>query len=256
MLRWRFATAVILAPAVLGAILLGRWTVLPLVLIVSALAAYELSRALDPLPFPAALGVVILPVLLAVPWGPTGAVAGVMLSLPWILVWLAFCPDLRDLKALAALLLGTVWIGAALAHVTLLMELPDGRLPVLVAVVGPWISDSGGYFAGRLFGRHQLFPSLSPNKTVEGGIGALLLTVLIIGGVAYVFFDMSALQALMFSTVVGVMSQAGDLFESLLKRILDLKDLGRVLPGHGGMLDRIDSLLFTAPAVYYMLLLI
>jgi phosphatidate cytidylyltransferase len=123
-------------------------------------------------------------------------------------------------------------------------------------VVGPWISDSGAYFAGHLFGRRLLFPSLSPNKTVEGSLGGLLLTILVVGFVSYQFLDFSLAKAAVIGAGVSIFSQSGDLFESMLKRILDVKDLGRLLPGHGGILDRIDSLLFTAPAVYYISLLV
>jgi phosphatidate cytidylyltransferase len=123
-------------------------------------------------------------------------------------------------------------------------------------VVGPWISDSGAYFAGHLLGRRLLFPSLSPNKTVEGSLGGLLLTTLVVGFVSYQFLGFSLAKAAVIGAGVSIFSQGGDLFESMLKRILDVKDLGRFLPGHGGILDRIDSLLFTAPAVYYISLLV
>jgi phosphatidate cytidylyltransferase len=122
--------------------------------------------------------------------------------------------------------------------------------------VGPWISDSGAYFAGRFFGRHLLFPSLSPNKTIEGSLGGLILTVLVIGAISYQFLNFSLAKAVVIGAGVSFFSQSGDLFESALKRILDVKDLGHLLPGHGGILDRIDSLLFTAPAVYYISLLV
>ena len=102
----------------------------------------------------------------------------------------------------------------------------------------------------------MLFPSLSPNKTVEGSVGGLLLTVVVVGFVSYQFLEFSLAKAAVIGAGVSIFSQSGDLFESTLKRILDVKDLGHFLPGHGGMLDRIDSLLFTAPAVYYISLLV
>src|SRR5215203_4041572 len=227
MLRWRAATALVLAPVALGAIILGKWAVLVVVLLVVAVAAYELSRALEPLPFVAALGAGALPVLLAIPYGPTGILAGALLGLPWALLWLAGKPEIRTLKAVLAVLL-----------------------------MAPWVGDSGAYFTGRFFGRHLLFPSLSPNKTVEGGIGGLLCTMLVVGVVSYQFLDFTLAKAAVIGAGVSIFSQGGDLFESTLKRILDVKDLGHFLPGHGGILDRVDSLLFTAPAVYYISLLV
>ena len=252
MLRWRTLTALILAPIVLGAILYGGWAILVVILLVVARAAQELARALKPLPFRAAFGAGAFPVLLSIPFGATGALAGVVLSLPWALLWLAVQPEARTLRALLALLLMALWVGVPMAHLGLIEdELADGTYLILVAVVGPWISDSGAYFAGRFFGRHPLFPNLSPKKTIEGGIGGALLTTVAVGYFTYVFLGFGPVVAALWGVAISILSQAGDLFESILKRILDLKDLGRALPGHGGILDRIDSLLFTAPAVYY-----
>jgi phosphatidate cytidylyltransferase len=256
MLRWRSATALVLAPIALGAIALGRWAVFALVFLVIGVAAYELSQALKPLPFLAALGAGSFPVVLSIPYGLAGILAGALLSLPWALFWLAGKPDIRTLRAVLAVLLMALWVGAPLAHLGLFPRSRYGVILILIAVVGPWISDSGAYFGGRLFGRHLLFPSLSPNKTVEGSLGGLLSTVLIIGFVSYEFLDFTLAKAAVIGAGVSIFSQSGDLFESSLKRILDVKDLGYFLPGHGGILDRVDSLLFTAPAVYYLFLLV
>jgi phosphatidate cytidylyltransferase len=256
MLWWRTATALVLAPVALGAILVGKWAVLALVCVVVGVAAYELSRALKPLPFAAALGAGALPILLSIPYGRTGILAGAMLSLPWALLWLAGKPEIRTLRAVLAVLLMALWVGVPLAHLGLFPRSRYGEILVLIAVVGPWVSDSGAYFAGHLFGRRLLFPSLSPNKTVEGSLGGLLLTTLVVGFVSYQFLEFSLAKAAVIGAGVSIFSQSGDLFESMLKRILDVKDLGHFLPGHGGVLDRIDSLLFTAPAVYYISLLV
>ena len=255
MLRWRAATALVLAPVALGAIALGKWAVLVLVLLVMAAAAYELSRALEPLPFVAALGAGAVPILLAIPYGPTGILAGALLALPWALLWFAGRPETRTLRAVLAVLLMALWVGAPLAHLGLFPRSRYGVILILIAVVGPWISDAGAYFAGRFFGRRLLFPNLSPNKTVEGAIGGLLATTAAVGYFAYEFLSFGAVEAALWGAAISTISQAGDLFESILKRLLDLKDLGRALPGHGGILDRIDSLLFTAPAVYYVYVL-
>ena len=252
MLRWRTATALVLAPIALGAIWLGSFAVLALIFLVTGLAAYELSRALNPLPFIAALGAGCLPILLSIPYDLSGILAGAVLALPWALFWLAGKPEARTLRAVLAILLMALWVGAPLAHLELIANTKD-RVPLaLIAVVGPWISDSGAYFAGRLFGRHPAFPSLSPNKTIEGSIGGLLVTMLVVGWISVTFLDLPLLQAAVMGAAISVFSQSGDLFESILKRILDIKDLGKFLPGHGGILDRVDSLLFTAPAVYYI----
>jgi phosphatidate cytidylyltransferase len=255
-LRWRAATALVLAPIALASIAIGKWAMITLLLVVIAGAAYELSRALEPLPFVAALGAGALPLLLSIPYHETGLLAGAVVSLPWALIWLAARPETRTLRAVLAVLLMSLWVGVPLAHVGLFPRSRYGVVLILIAVVGPWISDSGAYFAGRVFGRNLLFPTLSPNKTVEGSVGGLLLTVLIVAPLAYQLLDFTIAKALVMGAGVSVSSQCGDLFESSLKRILDVKDLGNFLPGHGGILDRVDSLLFTAPAVYYISLLV
>jgi phosphatidate cytidylyltransferase len=252
MLRWRLITAVFLTPAVLGAILLGGWTIVAVVLVVIACAAYELARALKPLPFLAAFGAGALPVLLSIPYGTDGILAGAIASLPWALVWLVSQPGARTLRAVLALLLMAVWVGTPMAYLGLLEGLPVGTSLVLVSVIGPWISDAGAYFAGRFFGRYKLFPTLSPKKTYEGALGGILMTVVAIASFAPGLLGLNLVEAVLLGVAVSASSQAGDLFESVLKRLLELKDLGRVLPGHGGILDRIDSLLFTAPVVYYL----
>ena len=256
MLRWRAATALVLAPIALASIALGKWAILLVLFVVIAGAAFELSRALEPLPFLAAFGAGALPLLLSIPFHITGLLAGAVAALPWSLFWLAARPETRTLRAVLAVLLMSLWVGAPLAHLGLFPHTRYGVVLILIAVVGPWISDAGAYFAGRFFGRHLLFPSLSPKKTVEGGLGGLLLTMLVVAPVAYAFLDFSLAEGLLIGAVVSVASQCGDLFESSLKRILDVKDLGNFLPGHGGVLDRVDSLLFTAPAVYYISLLV
>jgi phosphatidate cytidylyltransferase len=256
MLRWRAATALVLAPIALASIALGKWAILLVLLVVIAGAAYELARALEPLPFLAAFGAGALPLLLSIPFHETGILAGAIAAMPWALLWLAAKPETRTLRSVLAVLLMSLWVGAPLAHLGLFPDTRYGVVLILIAVVGPWISDSGAYFAGRLFGRHLLFPSLSPKKTVEGGIGGLLVTMVVVAPVAYVLLDFSLIEGLLIGAVVSIASQSGDLFESSLKRILDVKDLGNFLPGHGGVLDRVDSLLFTAPAVYYISLLV
>jgi phosphatidate cytidylyltransferase len=112
-----------------------------------------------------------------------------------------------------------------------------------------WVADSGAYFAGKAFGKHKLIPDVSPNKTIEGLLGGLLLTTCVIVSVAYYrnLADNNLISFILLSMLVVLASVLGDLFESLLKRKANIKDSGTLLPGHGGVLDRIDSLLAAAP---------
>src|ERR671916_3006703 len=207
MLRWRTVTALVLAPFALAAIMIGEAAVLALVLVVVAGAAYELSRALKPLPFVAAFGAGAIPILLSIPYRQTGILAGAVAGLPWALIWLAARPETRTLRAVLAVLLMSLWVGVPLAHLGLFPRSRDGVVLILIAVVGPWISDSGAYFAGRFFGRILLFPTLSPNKTVEGSVGGLLLTVLIVAPVALQLLDFTIAKALVMGAGVSVRSE-------------------------------------------------
>ena len=145
-------------------------------------------------------------------------------------------------------LLGVLYVGFFTPHFVLL-KAQDWRW-VLFTVYVAMGSDSGGYFAGRAFGRHKLAPSISPSKTVEGALGALAGAMVIALVCRLVFFaDLGSSEAFALGAAISVLAQLGDLCESALKRAFGAKDSGRLLPGHGGMLDRIDALLFNAPFV-------
>ena len=154
--------------------------------------------------------------------------------------------------AVAVTLLGVLWVGVALAHAVLLRELPHGDGLVIDVLVGTFIGDSAAYFAGRAYGRHPLAPRISPNKTLEGLIGGL------VGGTAAFWFAglyqdwLSGLDALVIGVCVAIAAPIGDLFESLLKRDLEVKDTGRFFGAHGGVLDRLDAVFFTAVTAYYL----
>lgn len=119
-----------------------------------------------------------------------------------------------------------------------------------------WTNDTGAYLSGRSLGRHKLFERISPNKTWEGFIGGVLLAVIVSCCLAYYFGVLSLVQWISMAVVIGVFGTLGDLVESMLKRSLGVKDSGRILPGHGGLLDRFDGLLLAAPLVYSLLLML
>lgn len=125
--------------------------------------------------------------------------------------------------------------------------------PTLLAIVPLWGGDTAAIFAGKAFGKHLLAPTISPKKTVEGGIANLLACMLVAWGLGSLI-GLGAPQSLACGAAAGILGQAGDLFESWVKRRAGLKDSGTILPGHGGIMDRIDSILFTAPAVAAILL--
>jgi phosphatidate cytidylyltransferase len=155
--------------------------------------------------------------------------------------------------SMAATLLGIVWIGVPLVHAVLLRDLPDHGGALLIDVlVGTFATDTAAYATGRLFGSHRITPRLSPNKTLEGLIGGF-----VIGTMAFWFAGLyqdwlSGADALIMGAAVAALAPVGDLFESMVKRDLGIKDTGSIFGPHGGLLDRLDAVLFTIVIGYYL----
>jgi len=155
---------------------------------------------------------------------------------------------------IAATLLGVAWVGLAMAHAVLLRDLDHGDGLLIDVLVGTFIGDTVAYFGGKLYGRRKLAPVISPNKTVEG------LVLGILGGTAAFWFAglyqdwLSGLDALAIGFAVALAAPIGDLFESMVKRDLDVKDAGRFFGAHGGVLDRLDAVFFSVVAAYYVTL--
>lgn len=161
----------------------------------------------------------------------------------------------RPLFFLLAAAFGVFYLGLFMAHLPLLMALELGREWLIIATLITVASDSGAYYAGTRLGRHKLCPALSPGKTVEGLAGGVIAALLVVGPVVWLWLPaINLLQALLFTFMLSFLGVAGDLAESLLKRGAGVKDSGTLLPGHGGLLDRIDSLLLVVPVLYYLLL--
>lgn len=155
--------------------------------------------------------------------------------------------------AMAVVLFGTLWVGMALAHAVLLRELPHGGSLVLAVLIGTFIGDTAAYFGGRAFGRIPLAPNLSPNKTLEGLACGVLGGTLAFWLFAVGYHDwIQGPDALVIGGAVALAVPIGDLFESMIKRDLDVKDTGRVFGAHGGALDRLDAVFFTVVTAYYV----
>ena len=232
-------------------------------------------------PLPLALGMLWVAALVLGGWVADGTrqfwtlsllilAGGAFLALLWLL---AFYRGRRVAATAAWLLGGPVYIGFLLAHIPLLAQIGDtgdlagygygyelGRSWLLFALLTTFATDSGAYFVGRLTGRHKMAPQLSPGKTWEGAAGglaaavsvALLLSLL---PPQYLNLGLAWWPPALIGLAIGIAAQAGDLLESGLKRLAGVKDAGALFPGHGGMLDRLDSLLLTIPLVYYLTLL-
>lgn len=158
-------------------------------------------------------------------------------------------------------LFGGAIIPLMLSTLISLRNMPEGRLFVLLPVVSAFVTDGGAYFTGVLMGKHRAFPLISPKKTIEGCIGGLVagtLAMLIYGVIllATTYHDIVFWALMIYGLIGAVITQLGDLAFSLIKREYEIKDYGRLLPGHGGMLDRFDSMVFASPAIYLLVLAI
>lgn len=265
MLPQRVAAAVVGIPVIVGLILLGGPAYTIAAGVVLVLAALEFYSTTDPAaPEPRGL-------LSQRPLGLIGA-AGVALlvaaadnGFEWwtrslvLLVVLPFVPVIlrgdteTGMRDWLWTLGGIMYLGFLGSHLVLLRDAPNGRDWVLLAVLSTFAADTAAYFVGRLFGRTKISPAISPGKTLEGSLAEVA------GGVAAVLVLNWALDAGAGAEIVGLafllplVAIVGDLAESMMKRGAGVKDSSRAIPGHGGFMDRLDSILFTVPLVYYYL---
>jgi phosphatidate cytidylyltransferase len=152
---------------------------------------------------------------------------------------------------LGRLLLGVGWIGGCFVFMPLLRRLDDGLAWVFLLLALAWLADTGAYFAGRFLGRHKLYELVSPKKTWEGFFGGIIVTTIGVFVVRAVGLpSLGVVDSLLIGACLGTAGVLGDLSESMLKRAFNVKDSGWVMPGHGGLLDRVDSVLFIAPLLY------
>jgi phosphatidate cytidylyltransferase len=161
---------------------------------------------------------------------------------------------LSAISKMGVTLLGILYVGFLLSHVSLIRNLVRGQTWILFLITTIWAGDISAFGVGSWLGRHKLYPKISPKKTVEGLAGAVLgsvLVSLIFRGLFIPHLHIAIVILVAF--ILGLLGQFGDLTESMLKRSAQVKDSGGLLPGHGGMLDRLDSFLFTAPFLYYVL---
>jgi phosphatidate cytidylyltransferase len=254
----RILVAVIGLPIVLGAVYLGGWWLVALVAVGAVVALHEfwlLARPLAPLAPAGYVGGILALVgaeLGGIGWGA----GGVLLTFPLAFVLKAISEARAAATiAISGTVMGAAWIGGGLGFLILLRDLPGhGRLAALTVLIAVWAGDTFAYLGGRLVGRHKMAPSTSPGKTWEGFIVGTAATVFVSFVALYHQHFLTIGESILLGFVLAVAAPLGDLFESLLKRDMDVKDTGRLLGGHGGMLDRMDALLFAGPAAYFTIL--
>jgi phosphatidate cytidylyltransferase len=257
----RVVISVVGLPLVLGVVYLGGWWLFTLVAVIAAIALHEyalLIRTLRPLVLAAYVGA-FLALIGAQLGGPSWAIAGALTTIPFAFL-LHWAGDTRQSAtvAIASTVLGAAWIGLGLAYILLLRAIPgNGRLALFTVLLAVFAGDIAAFFAGHLIGRHRMAPALSPGKTWEGFFFGAAATIFVAFVALYKspahHSYVSVWNSIALGALLAVVGPLGDLFESALKRDMHAKDSGRLLGGHGGMLDRLDAPLFAAVAAFYFL---
>lgn len=260
-LQLRLATAAVGLPLVVVLTWVGEWPFALAVGVIALLAAAEFTRGwlMPSMPLSAVLpqatgfgGAAIMAG--GVHWNEGFLVAGIVFA--GFFAALGYTRLLRNSprKPYRALAWCFIYVGALLSTLVLVRDADDGRSWLFLGILATFATDTGAYAVGRAIGRHKLAPSISPGKTREGAVGGWL------AGAGAVFAlnalldtDVSATTIIPLALALPVAAQAGDLFESWMKRRMGIKDASNLLPGHGGFLDRLDSVLFVMPALYVFL---
>lgn len=150
---------------------------------------------------------------------------------------------------------GILYLGWFFTYFILIRNLSMGKSLILFILFTIWALDIGAYMFGKLFGRHKLNPEISPKKTIEGSIGGFLTAVAVSVIYSMNISSLGVVHGLVLGSILGVLGQFGDLYESLIKRTYHVKDSSNIIPGHGGVMDRADSFIFIAPMVYYYIII-
>lgn len=259
MLKQRIITAVIAAPIAIFIFYQGSWYFSMAMCMLSLVGWHEfsqMSKAKNIEPFP-----VIGSMLLIFIWGlsqwasPQLLPLGIFFCFILFLSLTVFCAPRIVFQDSLYAIFGVIYIGIAFSHFIWLRSLgPEFGLKFFaLAVLGTWACDTSAYFVGTRWGVHKLCPSVSPAKSIEGAVAGFFGCMLVVTIVGYYVF-VPVLISIAVGSIVGILCQLGDLVESALKRHMGVKDSGRFFPGHGGVLDRVDSLMFSIPAVYYFVI--
>ena len=261
MLRTRVLSAIVLIPVTAALVYLGGWWFTAAILVAAGLAGFEFFRLMGQANvvanWPIGLGMIATLVVGAAQPAWANAIGllftlFLMASLVWHMLQKGRPAPGSDWVVTVA---GAIYLGWLGGRFVALRELPNGMLWLALALISTWITDSGAYFVGRRWGRRKLAPRLSPKKTWEGAVGGWLIGVALTP-LAALLLGLPWYHGLGIGILAATVSPFGDLAESMFKRQVSAKDSSNLIPGHGGMLDRVDSLLFVIPAAFYYVLLL
>ena len=254
----RIAVSLVLLPLVLGIVWLGGWWLFAIALVGGLMALHELyvmGRGLRPIVLAGYIGLLLT--LLGAEAGNISWMVGGIFSTVLVAFVVFGFSDARPsaTAAISLTLLGVVWVGGGIASLILLRDIPEhGRLVVFTVLIAVFADDTAAFFVGRAIGRHKMAPRISPGKSWEGLVAGTLAAMAVAFFAMYDQGFLTDIEALALGAAIALSSTLGDLFESAIKRDLGVKDSGRALAGHGGVLDRVDSLLWAGPAAFYVVL--
>jgi len=265
MFRTRLISGIILIAVALAAILAGGPVLLVVLLLTSLIGMFECMRVMKPEPGGAGIGLLSLAayagmiayyVLMGIA-GDKYALAVIFLTLLVCLAVYVFTWPRYQSSQVAKCIFSFLYAGVMLSFIYLTRIMPDGKFTVWLIFICSWGSDTFAYCVGMLFGKHKMSPKLSPKKSVEGAVGGVLGAALL-GALYGLFFgNVFSVQGMplrlaLICAAGALISMVGDLAASAIKRDHNIKDYGWLIPGHGGILDRFDSVLFTAPLIWIL----
>ena len=257
MFKTRLLSGIVLVLVAFLTINCGGYVLLATLLCVSLIGMQELYRAMHvrkegfgALELVSYAGVLLI-YLLLIPGDSAYPLMGVIASLVLIMCVYVFCYPAYQAGQIMAAFFGIVYVGVMLSYIYQTRMLPGGQFHVWLIFLCSWGCDTCAYCVGVLIGKHKMAPVLSPKKSIEGAVGGVAGAVLL--GVIYAFFTKGGMVEYGIICGVGALiSMVGDLAASAIKRNQGIKDYGKLIPGHGGILDRFDSVIFTAPVIYYL----
>lgn len=255
MLRYRLLVAAVGIPIGLAAVILGGYYLLGLALVLTILGLHEYYTLLRPYRPNLLVGFLagIAAVVGAYYWGLQGLLIGLAALMILTFFWSLGGELGAHLVGRMALTgFGVVWVALGFAYVLLIRSLNHGMALTIMLLACTMVNDTFAYFVGRAFGRHRMAPRISPKKSVEGAIGGIIGSIVAAAIVKIYSPWLGWGPAVLFGLVIGLVGQWGDLFESAVKRDFRVKDSGKILPGHGGILDRFDAVLFAGFVTYWL----